>query len=78
MDDTAVGAVIFYLVASGMVLLMHSQVLGVALILNGAIALGVGMAARSMGKRETATVILGLLLGPIGALAGLIATPVKI
>lgn len=74
-DDTTIGSWLLYIVASGVVFLMFSQLLGLALILNAVIALAVGLTARSMGKREAPVVLLGLLLGPIGALAGLIAAP---
>jgi hypothetical protein len=53
----------------------YSGGFGIALLLNALISLAVGMVARSIGKREDLVIGLGLLLGPLGALAGLVVSP---
>ena len=69
--------VILYLVASCVIYAGYSQWFGIALLANAAVALVIGIIARSMGKDDTPVVLLGLAVGPIGALAGMIAGPVK-
>jgi len=62
-----------YLLAAALVFWFGSQFWGIALFLNAVIALVIGMIARGMGKQEGPAVLLGLLLGPLGALAGMMA-----
>lgn len=65
--------VILYLVVSCIVFAFASKALAIALFANAAVALVIGIITRSMGKQDTPAVLLGLILGPLGALAGMIA-----
>lgn len=76
-EDSTIALTLIYLVASCLVYEQFSKLVGIALFVNAVLALVIGMVARSMGKREGAVVILGLLIGPLGGLAGLIAAPAK-
>ncbi len=67
------GWVVMYLAVACWVFFTTSQLFGVALLGNAVLAIGIGMIARNMGKQETPAILLGLIAGPLGALAGLIA-----
>jgi hypothetical protein len=65
--------VVIYLVAACLVFSIGSQIWGILLFANAALALVIGLITRGMGKQDAPAVLLGLLLGPLGALAGMIA-----
>jgi hypothetical protein len=74
-DGGAPIAVTLYMLLSLLVLCEFSVPWGWAFLVNGIIAMIIGGIARSMGKRDGSVVFLGLILGPLGGLAGLIAAP---
>lgn len=65
--------VVIYLLAACLAFGLYSKTIGILLFSNAAVALVVGMITRGMGKQDAPVVLLGLLLGPLGGLAGMIA-----
>lgn len=65
--------VVIYLLASCVVFGVYSKAWGILLLVNAAVALVIGLVTRCMGKNDKPVVLLGLLLGPLGGLAGMIA-----
>jgi lysylphosphatidylglycerol synthetase-like protein (DUF2156 family) len=66
---------VVYMALAAVVFFGFHRGIGIALAANAVISILVAMAAGSVGKRQTIVLMMGFLLGPLGALAGLIAAP---
>lgn len=63
--------VVYLLVSCG--IFVFSHFFGIALFANAAVTLVIGIVARGMGKDDKPAVLLGLFVGPLGALAGMVS-----
>lgn len=77
LDDATLGVIMIYMLIGMWVWSEYSSLIGIALLVNAVLSSVVGIVARSMGKKEWNVIVLGLILGPVGALAGMIAAPQK-
>lgn len=73
--DQATPWLVIYALVAGAAYFMGAAFYSVLLVANALVSVLVGMIARSIGKSDAPAVLLGLLLGPLGALAGMIAAP---